>query len=164
MPEALEIRQAKPDDAQAIAEIASRWSAADPSLWKGPDEIRKEISAFGPREAYLVLQREQVILGWALIQLYSDRLGYRFCAEVSLCVRRSRRRRGHGSRLEAALLNHCRQHGFHHLLLRTYADNETCIEFLQRRGYQVVGTQQQICYDDGWRDVVILQRILKTTV
>ncbi len=170
-PDDLEIRDATPDDAAAIAEIYNASIAAggatmDQEL-KSAADIRAQIAAFDRRETILVLEQvdgvapEGSILGWGVIKKYSDRAGYRFCCETAVYLRRNLTGRGLGTRIKLAVIERCRRYGYHHLVARIQASNVASIEYNKKLGYEVVGTQRQIGYAGGrWQDVVILQLVL----
>ncbi len=158
------IRDATPRDAVAIAEVQRQSLAAGrpgtPGAARTTSQIGRQIRLFTSQETYLVLENSKRVLGWGLVRRYSDRSGYRFCSESSICVRPSLRGQGYASRLERAVLDRCRLYGYHHVLARCFADDAAALEFHRRFGYHVVGTQREICFRDGrWRDVVILQRV-----
>ncbi len=158
-------RDARPDDAAAIAEIYNESvRAADATMdedEKIAAEVRRQIEGFGPRETILVLEGGARILGWGIIKRYSDRPGYRFCCETSVYLRRDEVARGYGPRIKLALIERCRQYGYHHLVAKIFADNIRCIEYNLRLGYERVGIQREIGYKNGrWHDVAILQLVL----
>ena len=70
------------------------------------------------------------------------------------------RGRGLGSFLQRALMDRCRELGYHHLVAKIFADNQTSIRLHQRFGYRMVGVQKEIGIVDGrWQDVAILQYV-----
>ncbi len=161
----LTIRDASRDDAAVIAEIYNESIAAnDATMHDAPktaEAIRAQMEGFGPRECFLLLERDGQVLGWGVIKLYSHRAGYRFCCETSVFLRRSERRKGHGTYLKRAVIDRCRAYGYHHLLARIFADNEASIEYNKRLGYEMVGIQREIGYKNGrWQDVAVMQLVL----
>jgi phosphinothricin acetyltransferase len=166
MTDFLHIRDAIPDDAGAIAAIYNESIAANDSTMddvpKTAADIRQQMSYFHEREALLVLEQKGEVLGWGIIKRYSDRPGYRFCCETSLYIRRALTRRGYGSRIEQALIDRCRQLGYHHLVAKIWATNHGSITMHERFGYEIVGTQREVGYKDGrWQDVTIMQCLLE---
>ncbi len=105
--------------------------------------------------------RQRDIAGWGIIKKYSDRAGYRFCCETAVYLRRDLTGRGLGTRIKLALIERCRRYGYHHLVAKILAVNVASIEYNQKLGYELVGTQREIGYAGGrWQDVVILQLVL----
>ena len=162
---ALIIRDATDADAAAIADIYNEAIAAggatmDDDPWTA-DDVRTQMAGFSSRELYLVVEDEGRTLGWGVIKLYSHKAGYRFCAETSVFLRQARVRQGHGSRLKHALIDRCRDLGYHHLIARIFADNKASIEYNKAFGYEVVGVQREIGFKDGrWQDVAVMQLLL----
>lgn len=124
-------------------------------------DIAAEIDRFGAREGYLVLDVEGTVVGWGVLKRYSARTGYRFAGETSVYLRRDRRGRGYGTRLQRALLELARRHGYHHLVAKIWASNAASIAMHEKLGFEVVGVQREIGWVGGrWRDVAILQCLL----
>lgn len=159
------IRTATADDAAVIADIYNESvHAGDASM---DDELKDAgcylnlMASFDKRETILILENTDTILGWGIIKKYSDRTGYRFCCETAVYLRRNLVRNGYGTKIKLALIERCRQMGYHHLLARIFASNESSIKYNQKLGYQIVGRQQEIGYKNGrWQDVVIMQLVL----
>ena len=161
----LTLRDATPADAAAIAEIYNQSIAAgDATLAEDPwsaASVRRKLAGFSGRETILVLEDAESISGWGIIKRYSDSHGYRFSCETAVYLRRELVGRGFGTRIKRAVIDRCRDYGYHHLVAKILADNRASIEYNSKLGYEVVGTQRQIGYRDGrWHDVVILQLVL----
>lgn len=166
MSEELTLRDATPTDAAAIAEIYNQSiESADATMDDEPKttaDIRRQMAAFTNRETYVMLERDGESIGWGLIKLYSPRSGYSRCAETSVYLDQSEVRRGYGSFIKRALIERCRQYGYHHLIGRVWADNAASIEYNRAFGYEIVGIQREIGYIDGhWQDIAILQLVLE---
>lgn len=161
------LRDATVDDAAIVTEIYNRHIALGGACLedepKSQDELRRQIEAFGPREALLLLEsasRPEVI-GWGIIKRYSERSGYRFTCETAVYLRPGSEGRGHGSRIKRALIDRCRHLGYRHMVAKILARNTASIEYNKRLGYEVVGVQRDVGYQNGqWQDVVILQYVL----
>ena len=169
------LRDARERDADAIAEIYNEsvraGDATMDDVEKTPDDIRSQLAGFSKRETILVLEDPPTgtdpenstgrIVGWGIIKRYSDRLGYRFCCETAVYLRRDQVGRGLGTRMKKALVERCKLYGYHHLVAKIFADNEASIAYNLRLGYEKVGVQREIGWKNGtWKDVVILQLIL----
>ena len=99
--------------------------------------------------------------GWASARRFSARHGYRFSLESAVYVREQSKRRGIGRQLMDSLISQCQQRGIHHLMARIVAGNDASINFHQKLGFDVVGTQREVGQmDDQWLDVVLLQKLL----
>lgn len=165
MPDRLTLRDATPEDAAVLAEIFNASAPqGNPVLGEAPKraaDVRRLIDGLGEREALLVLERDDEVLGWGLVKRYSDRAGYRFCCEIPIFVRPEQQRQGYGTRLRQALVERSAAFGDHHLLGRVWGSNAAGLAFHEASGYDVVGLQRDIGYLDGrWEDVVVLQKVL----
>lgn len=160
-----EIHDAHLDDASVIASIYNESIAARDSTMhlEQIETARAEawIEGQGPREAILVMEVEGAVVGYGLLNRYSDRGGYRFAAETSVYLRRSYTGAGLGSRLQAALIERSRDYDYHHLVAKLWAANERSRALHQKFGYTLVGIQREVGYVEGqWRDVAIMQKVL----
>lgn len=157
------IRPCTEVDVAAVASILNESIAArDATLMQQVSEatIRDWLAHFNDREALYVLEEAAHIGGWGIIRRYSDREGYRLTCETSVFLRRSERGRGLGSLIQRMLMSRCRELGYHHLVAKIFADNETSIRLHKRLGYEIVGVQREIGIVDGrWQDVAILQYV-----
>ncbi len=169
MHDRLTIRDAAPEDVAVVAEIYNASAPeGDPVLGEAPKreaDVRRLIDGLGEREALVLLEHDDDVLGWGLVKRYSDRPGYRFCGEILVFVRPDQRRRGYGSRIKQALVERSKAFRYHHLLGRVWGSNAAGLAFHEAFGYEVVGIQRDIGYLDGrWEDVVVLQKVLESVI
>lgn len=123
--------------------------------------IRARMDAFTDREGYLLLDAGGRAAGFGVVARYSTRAGYRYAAETAVYLRHDATGRGLGTRLQRALLDRCRQWGYHHLVAKIWATNTASIRLHAKLGYEIVGTQREIGYAGGrWQDVVIMQYVM----
>ena len=159
------LRDATAADAAAIAAIYNQSIArGDATMDEQPwtaDIVRSKMAGFTDREGFIVLEEGAQLLGWGVYKRYSDRTGYRFAGETATYLDRSHTGRGLGTVLKRALIERCRQQGYHHLVARVFADNTASIAYNQRLGYEIVGVQREIGFRNGrWVDVMLLQLLL----
>lgn len=125
------------------------------------EKLRSQVQAFNNRETILVAERDNQVIGWAIIKRYSDRPGYRICCETSTYLDKAATGQGYGTLLQRALLARVAAFGYHHVVAKIRANNAGSIRFHQRFGYTVVGIQKEIGFLQGrWHDVAILQLVL----
>lgn len=123
-------------------------------------DIQTWIARFGPRETLLVLERRNHVLGWGIIKRYSDRAGYRFCCETSIYLAQSEIGQGYGKRLFQHLIQTVQDFGYHHVVAKIVAKNQSSIAFHEQFGFELVGIQKEIgCLKDQWHDIAILQLV-----
>lgn len=101
------------------------------------------------------------VVGWASLNVFNPRHGYRLVAELSVYVDREYRARGVGSRLLEALLERARALGYHKVVLTAMAHNAAARTLYARFGFREVGTfREQGLVDGRWIDTVIMEKIL----
>ncbi len=101
------------------------------------------------------------VVGWASLNVFNPRHGYRLVAELSVYVEREYRARGVGSRLLEALLERARMLGYHKVVLTAMAHNAAARTLYARFGFRAVGTFKEQGFVDGrWIDTVIMEKIL----
>ncbi len=108
------------------------------------------------------MEASKSVIGWGIIKRYSDRSGYRFCCETAVYLSRNQVGHGYGTKIKIALIDRCKEFGYHHLVAKIFADNIKSIEYNKRLGYEIVGTQNEIGYKNNrWQDIVIMQLVLR---
>jgi L-amino acid N-acyltransferase YncA len=159
------VRSARNSDSQAIADIYNESILARDSTMDtvpmSAEEIEQLLTGLDEREQLFVLESRGLVRGWGIVKKYSDRPGYRVACETSVYVFRSDTGQGFGSRLQRRLMEHCLSVGFHHIVVKIWADNESSIAFHRKFGFKIVGIQHEIGRVDGqWRDIAIMECVL----
>jgi phosphinothricin acetyltransferase len=161
------VREALHTDAGDIADIYNESIRARDSTMDLTEKSRQDmlgwLDGLGSRERLVVLEADGTIQGWGILKKYSDREGYRVACETSVFLRRAHvgRRTGYGSLIQSELLRLAREAGYHHVVVKIWANNDISIRMHERFGFTIVGTQSEIGLVDGvWRDVTIMQLIL----
>lgn len=159
------IRNANFADTQAVAAIYNQYikqglSTMDRQL-KTADDIQSWLEGFSDREALLVLEKKDQIIGWGIIKKYSEREGYRYACETAVYLDESEVGKGYGTYIKKAIIERCREMDYHHLVAKIFSDNTGSIVYNQKLGYEVVGEQKEIGERNGkWMNVTIMQLIL----
>jgi len=161
----IDVRKARPEDADSIAAIYTESILArDSTMVMDPvsgDEMLERLSGLDSRESLLVAELNGSVIGWGIVKFYSERPGYRLACETSVFLRRDHVGQGIGSLVQNQLMACARSAGFHHVLVRIWAQNESSIAMHRKFGFTIVGTQQEIGEMDGrWIDVTIMQCLL----
>ena len=159
------IRRARPEDGEAVAAIYNQY------LGKSTFDLEAKTGAYfadmlarfrseGRQEIYID-EAAGRILGWGLIKRYSDRLAYDGACETSTFFDPAHLRQGHGTRMKRFLLAECKRLGYHHVVAKIVATNESAIRYNTLLGYETVGVQKRIGKVDGrFVDVCIMQCLL----
>ena len=160
------VREVGVGDCQAISEIygeaLSSGQSSMETQGKSAAAFEAMITTFNERETILVLERGSEVLGWGIIKRYSERVGYRVACETSVYLRARETRKGYGTKLKLAIIERCRQFGYHHLVAKIFAVNQSSIEYNKKLGFETVGVQREIGFIGGrWQDIVIMQLILE---
>lgn len=112
--------------------------------------------------AWLVVELDGEVAGYAYAGPHRQRPGYRWTVESSIYVARRHRGRGTGRRLLEALLQTLAGRGFHSALAGITLPNEASVRIHERCGYHHLGTFREVGFKAGaWRDVGWWQRILE---
>lgn len=164
----LRLRDATPEDAGTIAAIYNETIAArDATMVDEPQsaaDVRALMAGFSAREGFLLLERDEAVIGWGVLKRFGEGDAYRFTGETSVFLRREEVRKGYGTLLKRALIERCRALGYHHLVARVWATNEASIAYNRQFGYEVVGIQHEIGHMNGrWQDVTLMQLVLDGT-
>jgi L-amino acid N-acyltransferase YncA len=161
------IRDATERDAEACAAIyapyvtdtAISFETEPPS----PADMAERIAAASRTHAWLVLEDEGRVVGYAYGGPFHRRAAYRWACEVSAYLELGRRRTGGGRALYEALLTRLTERGFRMAVAGMTLPNEASVGFHRAMGFEPVGTYRRIGFKHGtWHDVAWTQRPLAT--
>jgi L-amino acid N-acyltransferase YncA len=159
------VRDATADDAAACAAVyapyvtdgATSFEEVPPSA----GEMARRIAAAQQRHAWLVLEDDGAVVGYAYAGPYKERAAYRWSCEVSVYLALGRGRAGGGRLLYEALFDRLVQRGYRTAVAGLTQPNEASEAFHRAMGFDVVGTWRRIGWKHGrWRDVTWVQRPL----
>jgi phosphinothricin acetyltransferase len=162
----MHIRLATADDLDAINDIYNHYVVHSTCTAQyqptTPAERRAWFDARqAPRHPVIVGEREGVILGYACLQPYNLREGYRFTVENSIYVRHDVRRAGVGRALLDALIDRARAAGYKNIIASISGDQDASMALHARAGFVEVGRMPKIVVKlDRWLDVVYMQLLL----
>jgi phosphinothricin acetyltransferase len=163
----LSVRDATPEDAQAIADIYNQGiqdgSATLETALRTPEERRQWLVARGPRHPVIVAVHEGAqVVGWASLNQFNPRAAYDHVADISVYVARERRGMGIGRVLLRALEERARQIGYHKMVLAGFPWNTPGMRLYERCGFTTVGIYHEQGQLGGhWVDVVLMEKILR---
>jgi phosphinothricin acetyltransferase len=130
----------------------------------GPSEMADRIAAALDTHAWIVLEDDGRICGYAYGGPFKSRPAYRWACEVSVYVERGRQRTGAGRRLYTALFERLSRRGYRTAVAGMTLPNEASAGLHGAMGFEDVGVYRQIGYKHGaWHDVAWSQRLLSTT-
>jgi L-amino acid N-acyltransferase YncA len=159
------VRDGGPGDAAACAAIYAPYVRDTAITFEldppGEAEMRRRIEASGATHAWVVLEDEGAVVGYAYGAQLHSRPAYRWSCEVSVYVQLGRRRTGAGRALYEALFERLAARGFRSVIAGMTLPNEPSAGLHRTMGFEPVGTYRNIGYKLGrWHDVAYLQREL----
>lgn len=159
------IRDADPGDGAVCARIyapyvtdtAISFELEPPSAEQMADRIATAVRT----HAWLVLEEDGEVIGYAYASPFKARLAYRWSCEVSVYMARERRGAGGGRALYEALFARLAQRGFHTAVAGMTLPNDASVALHRALGFEPVGTYRRIGWKNGaWHDVAWMQRSL----
>ena len=159
------VRDATPDDAAACArvyapyvlETAVTFELEPPSVSQTADRIAAALRT----HAWVVLEQDGRIVGYAAAGPMKDRAAYRWSCEVSVYLERGRRRTGAGRALYTALFERLAARGYRTAVAGMTLPNDASVGLHRALGFEPVGTYRRIGWKHGaWHDVAWAQRSL----
>jgi L-amino acid N-acyltransferase YncA len=159
------VRDASEGDAAACAAIYAPYviDTAITFETEPPSEadMAKRIAASAQRHAWLVLESDGQVAGYAYGAPFHSRAAYRWACEVSVYLENGRRRTGAGRMLYEALFPRLAERGFRMAVAGMTLPNDASVGLHRAVGFEAVGTYRRIGFKHGrWHDVEWTQRAL----
>ncbi|HTA33562.1 MAG TPA: GNAT family N-acetyltransferase [Solirubrobacteraceae bacterium] len=159
------VRDASERDAAACAAIyapyvidtAITFESEPPS----PADMAVRIGAALRTHAWVVLEDEGRVVGYAYGGRFQARAAYRWACEVSVYVQTGRRRTGSGRHLYEALFRRLAGRGLRVAVAGMTLPNDASVGLHRALGFEPIGTYRRIGFKHGsWHDVAWMQRTL----
>ncbi len=157
------IRPAEERDAEACAAIYAPYVRDTTISFEAepPTEMAARIAKATKSYAWLVLEIDGEVVGYAYGSPYKERAAYRWSCEVSVYLAQDRRRAGGGKALYEALFARLAERGFRMAVAGMTQPNEPSVGLHKAMGFELIGTWRRIGWKHGaWRDVTWMQREL----
>ena len=159
----MRVREAKPSDA---GQIATLWNAVITdtlltftSATKSIPGLEQDITTRG--SAFLVLEQDEKVLGFATFFQFRGGPGYARTMEHSIILAPEVQGTGQGKRLMTALEAEARRRAVHSLWAGVSSANPSGVQFHQKIGFQFVARLPEVGFKfDRWLDLILLQKIL----
>jgi phosphinothricin acetyltransferase len=159
------VRHASECDAEACAAIYAPYVTDtaitfenDPPL---PAEMAVRVATAIRTHAWVVLETQGRIVGYAYAGLFNSRTAYRWSCEVSVYLERGLRRTGGGRVLYNALFDRLAERGFRTAVAGMTLPNDASVGLHRAMGFEPVGTYRRIGWKHGtWHDVAWVQRTI----
>jgi L-amino acid N-acyltransferase YncA len=125
------------------------------------DEMAERIAAAQRSHAWLVLEQDGEVVGYAYGGPFMSRAAYQWATAVSVYLAPGRRRTGAGRALYAALFDRLAGRGHRTALAGIALPNEASEGLHRAMGFEPVGTYRRVGWKLGrWHDVAWYQRDL----
>jgi phosphinothricin acetyltransferase len=165
LPSGRRVRDASAADAAACASIYAPYVTDTAITFEieppSPAEIAERIATASRTHAWLVLEDDGRVVGYAYAGPFNRRAAYRWSCEVSVYVERGRHRAGVGRALYEALLRRLRERGYRMAVAGMTLPNDASVSLHRALGFQPVGTYRRIGFkQEAWHDVEWMQRAL----
>jgi len=159
------IRSALPRDAAAIASIYNPYILDTVITFEetpvSVEEMAQRIAKITADFPWIVWEEDGAVLGYAYASTWRTRHAYRFTVESAIYLSEAQRGKGIGLRLYEALLQECRQRGFHSVLGCLALPNEPSVRLHEKLGFRKVGHMKEAGWKFGaWVDVGFWELIL----
>jgi L-amino acid N-acyltransferase YncA len=160
---AMHARPAQLEDAADMARIYNQGIADRTATFETRPRTASDIRAwFDGAHPLLVVEQEGAVVAFAATFAYRPRACYAGIAETSVYVDRAFRRHGAGRMALESLIAAAQAAGFWKLLSRIFVENTASRRLVAALGFREVGIYEKHGQLDGvWRDVVIVERLLK---
>ena len=161
----LTIRNARLSDVAAITEIYNEailtTTATFDTIPKGVSERSEWLKSHGERHPVIVVELNEMVVGWASLSRWSERSAYDDTAETSFYVKSEFRGRGAGRKLKEAIIDEARRLKFHTLIARVAEGGDASLHLNESFGFVRVGTLKEVGRKFGrFLDVHVLQKML----
>ena len=114
-------------------------------------EFGGRVAKITERFPYLVYEEDGEILGYAYLNDFNPRGGYRFTADLSLYVAQDARGKGIGRALYAAIEPMAREMGLENIISLITSENEASLAFHDKLGFERVARIDRIANKfDRW--------------
>lgn len=124
-----------------------------------PERMAAEV--LGEARLALVAEVDGAVIGWAKVDAESPRQIRRGIGEYGVYVSAIARRHGIGRLLLDAVCDAAAEGGHFKLIGRIFVSNEPSLALARECGFREVGVHRRHGQlDGGWRDVVVVERLL----
>ncbi|HEY0868956.1 MAG TPA: GNAT family N-acetyltransferase [Acidothermaceae bacterium] len=159
------VRDATDRDAQECAAIYALYVTDTAITFEevppSPAEMAQRIVTAARAHAWLVLEDDGRVVGYAYGRSFNPRAAYRWTCEVSVYLEHGRRRTGAGRALYEALLARLVQRGFRTAVAAMTLPNDASVGLHASMGFAPVGILRRVGWKHGaWHDVAWVQREL----
>ena len=163
----IKIRKATLEDIDGITKIYNeailKTAATFDTEPKTIGEQKEWFISHGSKNSILVVEKNDVIVGWAALSIWSDRCAYSDTAEISLYVKDEYQGKGAGKKLIQTIVKEGEKAGLHSLIARITEGNKISVHLHKSVGFEHVGIFREAGLKFGKRlDVHLMQKVYKS--
>jgi len=126
-----------------------------------PADMARRIASAAERHAWLVLEDNGRVVGFAYGSPFKERAAYRWSCETSIYLEVGRRRTGAGRVLYEALHARLADRGYHRVFAGMTLPNEASAGLHRSVGFEPVGVYRKVGWKHGaWHDVAWMQKTI----
>jgi L-amino acid N-acyltransferase YncA len=157
------IRDADGGDAPACAAIYAPYVTSTAITFEveppSEAEIAARIAAASKTHAWIVLEENRQLLGYAYAHPFAERAAYRWACETSIYLKLGLRRSGGGRSLYEELFTRLADRGYRRAIAGMTLPNDASVGLHRALGFEPMGTYRDIGWKNGsWHDVAWMQR------
>jgi phosphinothricin acetyltransferase len=165
MPHGFVIRAADVSDAGACAAIYAPYVVSTAITFEidppTPAQMAERITEASRRYAWLVMEDEGSVAGYAYAHAFAVRAAYRWACETSVYLELGRRRTGAGRALYEELFARLADRGYRRAIAGMTLPNDASVGLHTAVGFEPMGTYRQIGWkNDAWHDVAWMQKTI----
>jgi phosphinothricin acetyltransferase len=124
-------------------------------------QIEERLQKLDRFPVLVVVDPDDVVVGWAGLSEYRPRECYAGIADFSIYLTPEARGRGIGKRLLGSLVEAARERGFWKLVSRVFPSNAPSRALCRSSGFREVGIYERHGKLDGrWMDAVIVEKLI----
>lgn len=159
------IRNAKPEDAQAICNIYNYYVLNTIVTFEEDvvlaDDMAERIKKVSEKYTWLVYEQNGEIIGYAYAGEWKSRCSYRFSVESSVYLKNGFSGQGIGSKLYEALLKKLEKTDIHAVIGGISLPNEGSIALHEKFGFEKIAQFKEVGYKfEKWIDVGYWEKII----
>lgn len=159
------IRNAKPEDAQAICDIYNYYVLNTIVTFEEDvvlaDDMAERIKKVSEKYTWLVYEQNGEIIGYAYAGEWKSRCSYRFSVESSVYLKNGFSGQGIGSKLYEALLKKLEKTDIHAVIGGISLPNEGSIALHEKFGFEKIARFKEVGYKfNKWIDVGYWEKII----
>ena len=154
----MNIRDATPDDAPAIAEIYNHYVTSSIATFEEEEvsdhDMEERIRAIAGNYPFMVVCEGSNVCGYAYANRWNERSAYRHTVIATIYLADGIERRGHGTALYTALLDRLRTDPYRVVIGGISLPNAASVALHEKLGFKKVAHFEQVGFKFGkWIDV-----------